>query len=125
MATIDTPVIINGFIYAIKYDWEDKYDFHFSTSEKMEDNGYLMLGTHTILHTIPADFDVVAAEMSALRKSKTKAVEAFQAEMDRVNKRITQLLALSAPTTSNGMEILDAEDREAAADAGYSDDIPF
>ena len=125
MATIDTPVIINGFIYAIKYDWEDKYTFHFNISETLEDHGYLMLGPYTIVHIPPVDFDVVAAEMSALQKSKAKAVEAFRAEMDRVNKRITQLLALSAPTTSNGMEILDAEDREAAADAGHSDDIPF
>jgi predicted outer membrane protein len=109
MKTIESPVIINGYLYAKKYEWEAEYSFNFSTSEKLEDSGYLLLGAHTIVHTIPDNFDVTAAELIALQKSKVKAVEAFQAEMDRVNKRITQLLTLSAPTTSNGMEVLEAE----------------
>jgi hypothetical protein len=133
MPTLNIPsvVVLEGFIYAHKYDWQDEVDYLFSTSATYEDSGYIKLCAHTIIAPVPVDFDINVATMAMLHKKKAAIVTAFQTQIESINKQVTELLALSAPKTSNGMEVLDAAPSSSEPVtfqpyvSGVDDDIPF
>lgn len=68
--------------------------YSFMSTDDMTQYGYALIGPHTITFEVPDSFNPVAAEVNALKKQKDKLREEFNAQVARINDRITSLQAI-------------------------------
>lgn len=57
--------------------------------------GYMMVGPASFEYEIPAEWNPVAAEVSALEKQKAEALAEYQKTVAHINGRLSKLLALT------------------------------
>ncbi|AMM14216.1 hypothetical protein AX768_09040 [Burkholderia sp. PAMC 28687] len=92
MATIT----IKGGIYGRKEALGNGLDYTFfgGTLGGMESHGYISICEHTVVCELPADFNPIAAEVESLNRAKEKLQAEFNARVQQINDRISNLQCL-------------------------------
>ena len=83
---------IQGNIFALKYEWDDKLNFVFLASEEMA--GWIKVMPHTIEIEIPDDFNMQASQIESLNAKKEAVREKFHADIARIEESISKLQCL-------------------------------
>ena len=82
---------ISGHIYAKRNTFDDSIDYTFFSYEGMDEHGYLYVCPHKVVAEVPATFNPIAAEVSALEKQRDKLRDEFNARVKQINDRIANL----------------------------------
>lgn len=71
-----------------------KYGFITHAGSEMPDHGYLTVMPYNLKFTVPADFNPVAAQVSALEAEREKLKKEFNNRIAKINDQISKLQAI-------------------------------
>jgi hypothetical protein len=113
-------IVIKGMICAQKDRWNESVSYTFVAGEKncMAEYGYMEVCKHTIEFDIPADFNIVSAQVNALNAAKETLQKEFGARVREINDQIANLLCLTFDPAPSG-------DAEPSAPQEDFSEIPF
>lgn len=88
-----TTVTIKGFICALQFDWDREPRYTFCTSP-MDTHGYVTVMPHEFEVEVPTGFNMTAAQVASLEKTKEKLRDEFNSRVAELNEQISKLQAL-------------------------------
>lgn len=86
-------VTIKGFIVARKWEWDDKVGFQFNGCP-LDTNGFVTVMPHEFEVELPDGFNITAAMVGSLEKSKADLRAEFNARIAQINDQISKLQCL-------------------------------
>ena len=88
--------IINGFVVAQQYPWDNEPYFTFVGFDPVEHNldNYILVCAHSFEIEIPNDFDVRPHQILALEKKKQDLTNKYASSVKQIDDQINNLLAI-------------------------------
>lgn len=90
---MSNAVTVKGYVYLMDFGHGDP-EYVMFTSDRQGDKYYTLIGPAEFAYDIPADFNPVAAKLSALEAEKQKIRAAFAAKVAEIDDAINKLQAL-------------------------------
>ena len=88
---------IQAFVVAIVADWKPEGFFWAISGYDCKDSKACLVSFEIEVNfEPPADFNPIAAEVAALESAKVAALDAYHAEVAKLNERLSKLLAITA-----------------------------
>lgn len=88
-------VYIEGFIYEVKYSWQDAPTYALMSSPNSSDEHYALVGPAKFAYQIPDDFDPIPAQVAGLREQREEIVSEFSTKLAQVDHKLSKLLAIT------------------------------
>ena len=93
-------VTINGHIFLLKRQWQEKGSFTFADTGMDQFPEYIKVMPHSFTVEVPDDFDPIPGQVAAIKKQQQELKAAFAKKMMELEDDLSKLLCIESAVQS-------------------------